>query len=141
MEYCEGGDLALLLKQQSNRPLKEDKIWKIFLQICLGLEYIHSKRILHRDIKTLNIFLTRDEMVKIGDLGVAKLLHENADFAQTMVGTPFYLSPELCEEKPYNEKSDIWALGCLLYEMCTYKHPFEAANQGSLILKIVRGRY
>ena len=106
----------------------------------LGVEHIHRKRILHRDIKTLNIFLTRDDKVKIGDLGVAKML-ESADFAQTMVGTPFYLSPELCEEKPYNEKSDIWALGCLVYEMCTYRHPFEAANQGSLILKIIRGKY
>lgn len=72
------------------------------LQIILGLEYIHNKRILHRDIKTLNIFLTKEERVKIGDLGVAKLLNESVDFAQTMVGTPFYLSPELCEEKPYN---------------------------------------
>lgn len=96
MEYCDGGDLSLMLKQQTGRPLKEEKIWKIFLQICVGLEYIHSKRILHRDIKTLNIFLMKDESVKIGDLGVAKMLHDSSDFAQTMVGTPFYLSPELC---------------------------------------------
>jgi NIMA (never in mitosis gene a)-related kinase len=80
----------------------------------MGLEYIHRSKILHRDIKTLNIFLNKDETVKIGDLGVAKVLNAN-DFAHTMVGTPFYLSPELCEEKPYNEKSDIWAVGCLLY--------------------------
>lgn len=67
----------------------------------MGLEHIHKNKILHRDIKTLNIFLQKNEMVKIGDLGVAKMLNAN-DFAHTMVGTPFYLSPELCEEKPYN---------------------------------------
>ena len=63
------------------------------------------------------------------------------DFAQTMVGTPYYLSPEMCEERPYNEKSDIWALGCVLYELCTFKYPFEATNQGALVLKIIRGKY
>ena len=61
--------------------------------------------------------------------------------AHTIVGTPYYLSPELCEEKPYNHKSDIWSLGCVLYELCTFKHPFEAKNQGSLIMKIVKGQY
>lgn len=61
--------------------------------------------------------------------------------AHTIVGTPFYLSPELCEEKPYNHKSDIWSLGCVLYELCSYRHPFEAKNQGSLIMKIVKGSY
>lgn len=140
MEYCRNGDLAQYLKMQNKKPLPENKIWKFFLQICLGLQHIHNNRILHRDIKTLNIFLGQDEEVKIGDLGVAKMLSSN-DFAMTMVGTPFYLSPELCEEKPYNEKSDIWALGCLLYELCTYRHPFEAQNQGALILKIIRGKY
>lgn len=109
--------------------------------MCLGLEYLHNKKILHRDIKTMNIFLNKDENIRIGDLGVAKVLHESTNFAHTMVGTPYYLSPEMCEEKPYNEKSDIWALGCVIYELCTAKHPFEANNQGALILRIVRGKY
>ena len=61
--------------------------------------------------------------------------------AHTIVGTPYYLSPELCEEKPYNHKSDIWSLGCVLYELCTFKHPFDAKNQGSLIMKIVKGQF
>ena len=65
---------------------------------------------------------------------------QTANFAHTVVGTPYYLSPELCEEKPYNHKSDIWSLGCVLYEMCTLKHPFDAANQGALILRIMRGK-
>ena len=96
--------------------------------MCLGLAYIHKKKILHRDIKSMNMFLSKGENIRIGDLGVAKVLQENVNFARTMVGTPYYLSPEMCEEKPYNDKSDIWALGCVLYELCTFKHPFEAKN-------------
>ena len=89
----------------------------------------------------MNIFLCKDHFVRIGDLGVAKALSDSNNFAKTMVGTPYYLSPEMCEEKPYNEKSDVWALGCVLYELCTLKYPFEANNQGALILKIIRGKY
>ena len=109
--------------------------------MCLGLQYLHVNKILHRDIKTINMFLAKDDMIKIGDLGVAKQLNQTANFAYTIVGTPYYLSPELCEEKPYNNKSDIWSLGCVLYELCTLKHPFEAQNQAALILKIVRSKY
>jgi NIMA (never in mitosis gene a)-related kinase len=89
----------------------------------------------------MNVFLTKDDSVRIGDLGVAKVLSNTSAFARTMVGTPFYLSPELCEEKPYNIKSDVWALGCVLYELCTLKPPFNANNQGALILKIIKGQY
>lgn len=102
---------------------------------------MHTLKVLHRDIKTLNIFLTKDNSVRIGDLGVAKVLSHTANFAKTMVGTPYYLSPELCEEKPYNTKSDVWALGCVLYELCAHRHPFSSANQGALILKIIRGKF
>jgi serine/threonine protein kinase len=142
MEYCDGGDLSnyLNIQMKSGKAMNEEKIWKFFIQICLGLAYIHSKKILHRDLKTLNIFLTKDEKVKIGDLGVAKVLSQT-NFAKTFVGTPYYLSPEICEEKPYNEKSDVWALGCILYEMATFKHPFNASNQGALIIKILKGKY
>jgi len=141
MEYCEGGDLTNYIRGQLGRPLPENKIWKFFIQMCVGLKYIHSKKILHRDIKSMNIFLSKEEDIRIGDLGVAKSMAESANFAHTMVGTPYYLSPEMCEEKPYNEKSDIWALGCVLYEMCTQKHPFEANNQAALLLKILRGKF
>lgn len=85
--------------------------------------------------------MTNDLRIKIGDLGVARELNQTHHMAHTIVGTPYYLSPELCEEKPYNNKSDIWSLGCVLYEMCTFQHPFEAQNQGALILKILRGKY
>ncbi len=123
------------------RPLSEQKIWKYFIEMCLGLQYLHANKILHRDVKTINMFLTKDDKCKIGDLGVAKMLNATQNMAHTVVGTPYYLSPELCEEKPYNHKSDIWSLGCVLYELCTLKHPFESNNQGALILKIVRGKY
>ena len=130
MEHCENGDLGKYLKKQMNRPLDETKIWKFFIEMCLGLRYLHSNKILHRDIKTINMFLAKDDQIKVGDLGVAKLLNQTQNMAHTIVGTPYYLSPELCEEKPYNHKSDIWSLGCVLYELCTFKHPFEAKNQG-----------
>ena len=128
MQYCENGDIGKYLKKQMNRPLDESKIWKFFIEMCLGLHYLHSFHILHRDIKTINMFLGKDDKIKIGDLGVAKQMNQTSNFAHTIVGTPYYLSPELCEEKPYNHKSDIWSLGCVLYELCTFRHPFEANN-------------
>jgi NIMA (never in mitosis gene a)-related kinase len=137
MEYCEGGDLDKLLNQRNKIPLNDNFIWKLFIQIVIGLAELHDMKILHRDLKTSNIFLTKNYDIKIGDLGVAKKLSEN-NFAKTVIGTPYYLSPEICKEKPYNEKSDIWALGCILYELCTFKHPFEATNQAALINKILK---
>jgi serine/threonine protein kinase len=87
-------------------------------------------------LKSLNIFLKQGKDVPVGDLGVAKVLNQTF-FAKTFIGTPYYLSPEICEDKPYNDKSDVWALGCILYELCTYHHPFTAKSQGGLILKIL----
>jgi len=141
MEYCENGDLSQVLKNRHGKFMEENVIWKYFIEICIALEYLHSKKILHRDIKTMNVFLSKGYHVKLGDLGVAKILSQTTNFAHTMVGTPYYLSPELCQEKPYNEKSDIWSLGCVLYELCCFKHPFEARIQAALMMKIIQGRY
>ena len=141
MEYCDGGDLNdfILEKKNIGTFLEEKLIWNLFLKIAIGLADIHKMKILHRDLKTLNIFLKHGLDVKIGDLGVAKVLSKNS-FANTVIGTPYYLSPEICQEKPYNDKSDVWALGCILYELCTFKHPFEAKHQGGLILKILNNK-
>lgn len=146
MEFCEKGDLHKLLKKRkllSSKQmfLSENVVWNFFIQICVGLYHMHSEKILHRDLKTLNIFLTKDNKIKIGDLGVAKILEDFDNFVTSKVGTPYYLSPEVCEDRPYNSKSDIWSLGCILYELCTLAHPFEAKNQAALLLKIIKGKY
>ena len=146
MEYCDNGDLCSFLnrikKQRKSEEyfLEIDFVWKLFIQMSIGLYYIHSKKIIHRDIKTLNIFLTKNFDAKIGDLGVAKIL-ENTNHAITFIGTPYYVSPEMCRNKPYNEKSDIWALGCILYELLTFNHPFTATNQAALFIKILNNKY
>ena len=137
MEYCKGGDLEKAISDRKQVPFDENFIWKIFIQILIGLADIHHKNILHRDLKTSNIFLTRDFNVKIGDFGVSKKL-SNTKFAKTVIGTPYYLSPEIWEEKPYNKKSDIWALGCILYELCTFMHPFDATNPVALCNNILK---
>ncbi|MFO0118418.1 MAG: protein kinase domain-containing protein [bacterium] len=89
-----------------------------------ALEYIHSRRVIHRDIKTQNLFLTGNNTVKIGDFGISKVLESTTQIAMTVVGTPYYLAPEACQSEPYTTKSDIWALGCVIYELCTLKQPF-----------------
>jgi NIMA (never in mitosis gene a)-related kinase 1/4/5 len=99
----------------------------------LALKHIHEKRILHRDIKTSNIFLTSNGTVKIGDFGISRILEGTKEETQSVVGTPYYMSPEVCQSKPYSYKSDIWALGCCLYELCTLKHAFDAKNLLGLV--------
>ena len=138
MEYCDNGDLNDFIERQKQTKhlLSENIVWKIFIKITLGLADIHKLKILHRDLKALNIFLKKDDDIRVGDLGVAKILNQTF-FAKTFIGTPYYLSPEICEDKPYNDKSDVWALGCILYELCTFQHPFTAKSQGGLILKIL----
>ncbi|XP_072294192.1 serine/threonine-protein kinase Nek1 [Eucyclogobius newberryi] len=141
MDYCEGGDLFKRINSQKGVLFSEAQIIDWFVQICLALKHIHDRKILHRDIKSQNIFLTKDGTVQLGDFGIARVLNSTVELARTCIGTPYYLSPEICENKPYNNKSDIWALGCVLYEMCTLKHAFEAGNMKNLVLKIIRGSY
>ncbi|XP_051511648.1 serine/threonine-protein kinase Nek1-like isoform X2 [Myxocyprinus asiaticus] len=141
MDYCEGGDLFKKINNQKGSLFQEEQILDWFVQICLALKHVHDRKILHRDIKSQNIFLTKDGTVQLGDFGIARVLNSTVELARTCIGTPYYLSPEICENKPYNNKSDIWALGCVLYEMCTLKHAFEAGNMKNLVLKIIRGSY
>ncbi|CAN2388720.1 Serine threonine-protein kinase, partial [Pristimantis euphronides] len=141
MDYCEGGDLFKRINTQKGVLFSEDQILDWFVQLCLALKHVHDRKILHRDIKSQNIFLTKGGTIQLGDFGIARVLNSTVELARTCIGTPYYLSPEICENRPYNNKSDIWALGCVLYEMCTLKHAFEAGNMKNLVLKIIRGSY
>ena len=135
------GTVHDLIKRASPNGLSEDTAWRLVLQSALGLRHIHSLKILHRDVKSENIFLDAKGDAKIGDLGVAKTLKNTMDLGRTLVGTPFYLSPELCDRQPYDKKSDVWSLGVVLYEMVTGKPPFRATNQRELFVKILDGKY
>ncbi|KAM8977606.1 serine/threonine-protein kinase Nek3-like [Pelodytes ibericus] len=141
MEYCDGGDLLGTIKHQKGRLFPEQTVLQWFVQICLAVQHVHEKRVLHRDIKSKNIFLTQKGQIKLGDFGSAHLLSSPLAYACTYVGTPYYVPPEIWENLPYNNKSDIWSLGCVLYEICTLKHPFQAGSWKSLILKICQGSY
>nr|XP_005305682.1 serine/threonine-protein kinase Nek5 [Chrysemys picta bellii] len=142
MEYCDGGDLMRRINMQHGVLFDEDQILAWFVQISLGLKHIHDRKVLHRDIKAQNIFLSNNGMVaKLGDFGIARMLNNTMELARTCVGTPYYLSPEICENRPYNNKTDIWSLGCVLYELCTLKHPFEGNSLHQLVLKICRGHF
>ena len=140
MGFCEGGDLYNSLKSRKGDLLEERQIVEWFVQISMALQYLHERNILHRDLKTQNIFLTRSKIIKLGDLGIARVLDSSSDMATTMIGTPYYMSPELFSNKPYNHKSDVWALGCCVYEMTTLKHAFNAKDMNSLVYKILRGK-
>jgi hypothetical protein len=119
----------------------ENIVWKFFIQLVAGMHHIHERNIVHRDLKALNILLDRADNIKIGDLGVAKVLTTRLRAAHTGVGTPYYLSPEVAQRRPYNAKSDVWALGCILYECCTRRHPFNGNTQAQLFQQIIRGNY
>ncbi|GET88423.1 protein kinase, putative [Leishmania tarentolae] len=141
MEYANGGDLYMRIKQQQGQLFSEKKILRFFGQICLALSYMHERRILHRDLKTQNVFLTKDGVVKVGDFGISTVLRNTYELKHTICGTPYYFSPELCLNKPYNNKSDVWALGCILYEMTTLNHAFDGSNMKALVQKILKGVY
>ncbi|XP_076832896.1 serine/threonine-protein kinase Nek3 isoform X2 [Brachyhypopomus gauderio] len=141
MEYCSGGDLLQKIHLQKGTLFSENVILRWFVQMCLGAKHIHDKRVLHRDLKSKNIFLTAHGTVKLGDFGSACTLKSAEGYAHTYVGTPYYVSPEIWDNQPYNNKSDVWSLGCVLYELCTLRHPFQAHSWKSLILRVCRGAY
>lgn len=137
MEWCERGDLHNWIRSRRGPPPEEDA-WRVLIQAACGLHELHAGGVLHRDLKAANLFLAADGRVKIGDLGVAKVLGSR-NFARTTVGTPYYLSPELCDNRPYNDRSDVWSLGCVAYELCTGgRRPFDARSAGALVVKIMK---
>jgi NIMA (never in mitosis gene a)-related kinase len=142
-EYADGGDLGQKIEKQKKVkvPLSEAQILDYITQICLALQHIHKKKIIHRDLKSGNIFLMKSGIVKVGDFGIAKGLQSTWEKAKTFVGTPYFLSPEIINNQPYDNKSDIWALGVLLYELMTFQMPFNAVSLPMLSIKINRGVY
>lgn len=138
MEHADGGDLSGAIQQRKSESKywQEEEVMRIFVQICLALKHVHNANILHRDLKSQNIFLTKKGMVKLGDFGIAKVLDASDDQARTQIGTPYYLSPEICESKPYGRKSDVWSLGVVLYELLALEMPFQANSLPALVHRI-----
>ncbi|KAI6656795.1 Serine/threonine-protein kinase Nek2-like isoform X2 [Oopsacas minuta] len=149
MEYCSGGDLSSLIARQKpkRKPFEANLVMKWFQQLLQALQACHYRqksdmaKVIHRDLKPGNVFLDSSLNIKLGDFGLARILAHNSSFATTFVGTPYYMSPELLNNEAYNEKSDIWALGCIIYELCVLSPPFTALNQSALFLKIKAGKY
>jgi NIMA (never in mitosis gene a)-related kinase len=141
MDFAEGGDLKTAIDKQNGAKFDENTILDWFVQICCALKHVHDRKVLHRDIKSQNIFLDASRKVKLGDFGIAKTLDDTFDMATSVVGTPYYLSPEIVNSKPYSFKSDIWALGVVLYEMCELRPPFMATSLHGLVMKINSGDY
>jgi len=141
MDYADGGDLhdRIHRTRKAGKAFEQKKIARWFTEATLALKHMHDKHVLHRDLKSQNLFLTSQDRLRIGDFGISKVLESNAAFARTTIGTPYYLSPEICMEKPYSFASDIWALGCILHEMAALRVPFDAGSLQSLIQKITRG--
>ncbi|XP_075301992.1 serine/threonine-protein kinase Nek2 isoform X3 [Opisthocomus hoazin] len=147
MEYCDGGDLASLIAEctKERHHLEESFVLRVLTQLTLALKECHRRSdggvTVHRDLKPANVFLDGKQNVKLGDFGLARILHHDTSFAKTFVGTPYYMSPEQMNHMSYNEKSDIWSLGCLLYELCALSPPFRAYNRKELAEKIREGKF
>jgi NIMA (never in mitosis gene a)-related kinase len=141
MEYADGGDLQTKINElkKFGKFMNEEDIWNIFYQMVVGLQTLHKLKIVHRDIKCANIFLTKEGMAKLGDLNVSKIA--KMGILKTQTGTPYYASPEVWQDKPYDKRSDIWSLGCVLYELITLNPPFTAKDMQGLYNRVLKGVY
>lgn len=142
MECAPNGDLRneMELKKAKKQSYDETTIWNYLLQMLAGLNALHKRNILHRDMKLANIFIGDDGILKIGDLGVAKIMKNRVDFAMTSIGTPYYIAPEIWLNRPYGPKCDMWSLGCMIYELCTFNPPFTARDIKGLQNAIIRNK-
>ena len=153
MEYCSGGDLSNYIKNRRcaddnnssnlHSYFSEDEVLSLFVQLISGLHHIHDCGVMHRDLKSSNIMLASETLpiLKLGDFGISKVLSTRSVDASTLVGTPYYLSPEICRGKRYNRSSDMWSCGCILYELLTLERCFTGACLPALVLKIIRGSW
>lgn len=139
-EYCEGGDLDIILHsyKESGKELDKSTLLNWFVQLLLAVQYIHKRNVLHRDLKAKNIFL-KNNMIKIGDFGISRILQGNLDKATTFTGTPYYMAPEVLNQDGYDSKSDIWSLGVILYQMCHLEQAFVGKSLPDVIFKITKG--
>jgi len=135
MEHAPNGDLHGKIQAQGAHTFKEDRITSWLAQILAAIRHIHGQKMIHRDIKPQNVFLTANDEAKIGDFGITKVMAHQS-MARTQIGTPFYISPEICQSKPYDAKSDIWALGCLAHELATLRPPFMADDLKAMMKRI-----
>eukprot|EP00238_Polyblepharides_amylifera_P010822 CAMPEP_0196585448 /NCGR_PEP_ID=MMETSP1081-20130531/50694_1 /TAXON_ID=36882 /ORGANISM="Pyramimonas amylifera, Strain CCMP720" /LENGTH=334 /DNA_ID=CAMNT_0041906989 /DNA_START=135 /DNA_END=1139 /DNA_ORIENTATION=- len=126
LEFAEGGDLAGLLEacKAGGRTLPEEQVWRYFTQVVSAAHHMHERRMMHRDIKPSNVFVTLGGTLKLGDLGLSRHFSSKTLHVCSAVGTPYYMSPEVIRGLPYDWSSDVWSLGCLLYELASLRNPF-----------------
>eukprot|EP00002_Diphylleia_rotans_P015052 TRINITY_DN2914_c0_g1_i6.p1 TRINITY_DN2914_c0_g1~~TRINITY_DN2914_c0_g1_i6.p1 ORF type:complete len:401 (+),score=86.36 TRINITY_DN2914_c0_g1_i6:71-1273(+) len=141
-ELAANGDMDGLIRkcQQSRKYLDENQIWNSVAQICSGLKALHDAGIMHRDLKSSNILICNNGILKLADFGVARIL-KGSEYAHTNIGTPYYLSPEQWKDQPYNEKADMWSLGIVIYELVSLRLPFQGVNMNDLSRNVVHGQY
>ena len=141
MEYADDGDLQAKInkKRKEQKYFNENLIWLYSIQMIEGLKALHNKKIMHRDLKSANIFLIKDEhQCKLGDMNVSKVIKDKVLTTQT--GTPYYASPEVWRDEPYSYKSDLWSIGCVIYEMCELRPPFNGKDLDELFENVCRGK-
>ena len=140
MEYADDGDLEtkIVKMRKEGGMFNESLIWSYSIQMIEGLKALHDKKIMHRDIKSANIFLVKDKhQCKIGDMNVSKVIKEKV--LRTQTGTPYYASPEVWRDEPYSYKSDLWSIGCVIYELCALRPPFKGKDLDELYGNVCRG--
>ena len=141
MEFAEDGDISGKIKelQMKREQFSEETIWNWIIQMLEGIKYLHSNKIIHRDLKCANIFLTKKGIIKIGDLNVSKV--SESGFAKTQTGTPYYCAPEIWKDEKYDYKCDIWSIGCIIYELCSLVPPFRGTSLKDLSCNVLKGKY
>lgn len=140
MEFADAGDIESKLKTQikMRQGFPEQIVWNYLIQTLKGLKYLHDNKIMHRDLKCANIFLNKEGVLKLGDLNVSKIV--KMGMAVTQTGTPYYASPEIWSDKPYDYKSDLWSVGCIIYELCALSPPFKGTDLKDLCRNVTRGK-